>query len=192
MASMVQQWYATYNPTMHAIIRIKPGRSVDVVDFIKKKWKELVPNQPVKIIFFDDNLEKLYKEEKRFRTIVLLFTMTSIFIAGMGLFGLAMFTTKRRTKEIGIRKVLGANNSTVVRLILGEFLFLVIAAGVVSIPITIWFMDKWLTSFAYHIQPKPEYFISSILIAAAIVTLTLLVQILRATKANPVESLRYE
>ena len=150
------------------------------------------PEQSARITFFDESLEKLYSEEKRFRTIVLLFTITSIFIAGMGLFGLAMFITKRRTKEIGIRKVLGARTGSIVRLIINEFLVLVLIAGVVSIPITIYFVDKWLSGFAYHISPKVIYFVFSTLIAAAIVVVTLLLQTLKAAKANPVESLRYE
>lgn len=175
-----------------AIIRVKEGKSIQVVNYIKKKWNELSPETPPIIGFFDDNLDKLYQEEKRFRTIVTLFSITSIFIAGMGLFGLAMYVTQRRTKEVGIRKVLGARNGSIIRLIVNEFLILVLIAGVASIPITIWFMDKWLSGFAYHITCKPIYFVFSILIASTIVVATLLFQTLKAARSNPVESLRYE
>lgn len=175
-----------------AIVRIKPGKIVDVVDFVKKKWSEIASSTPTRIVFFDSNLEQLYNEEKRFRTIVLLFTITSIFIAGLGLFGLAIFITKRRTKEIGVRRVLGAKNSSIIKLILGEFVLLVLFAGIISIPITLWFMNKWLLNYAYHSPIKPIHFVISILIATLIVTLTLLVQTLKAAKVNPVESLRYE
>jgi len=175
-----------------AIVRTKPGKIVEAVDLIKKEWKELYSEGSPIIGFFDDNLKKLYMEEKRFGAIVLLFSITSIFIAGMGLFGLAMLITKRRTKEVGIRKVLGARNGSIVRLIVNEFILLVLVAGALSIPITIYFMDKWLAGFAYHVTLKPSYFILSILIAAAIVIMTLLLQTLKAARSNPVESLRYE
>jgi len=184
-----------YHPTNFCnavIVRARPGKSFEVVDFIKKRWATLVPEQPACISFFDDDLGNLYTEEKRFSIIVLLFTITSIFIAGIGLFGLAMFTIRGRTKEIGIRKVLGARNGSIVRLIVNEFLVLVLIASVVSVPITIWFMDKWLSRFAYHIPIKSAFFVFSTLIAMVIVLATLLLQTLKAANSNPVESLRYE
>jgi putative ABC transport system permease protein len=184
--------YYRPNDVRSAIVRFKAGKLKDVIEFIDSKWKTISPDKPLMIKFFDDELGKLYTEEKRFSIIVVLFSILSIFIAAMGLFGLSLFLAERRTKEIGVRKVLGASNYSVVRLMFSNFVMLVFIAGAISTPIAVIFAKGWLANFAYRINLNPWIYLLSAAIALAIVTVTLSFQTLRVARKNPVDSLRYE
>jgi putative ABC transport system permease protein len=119
-------------------------------------------------------------------------TGLAIFIACLGLFGMVSFTTERRTKEIGIRKVLGATVSGIIGLLTKEFVILVIIAGVVASPIAYYVMNKWLNHFAYHAEIGIWMFVLACVIAMAITLLTVCYQAIKAAIANPVDALRYE
>ena len=134
----------------------------------------------------------MYNAEQKFGSIFGYFSSLAIFIACLGLFGLASFTVERKTKEIGIRKVLGANISNIINLLSKKFLFLVLLANITAWPAAYYFMNKWLQSFAYRIHIGISLFLLSGTITLLIALLTVSFQTIKAARANPVDSLRYE
>jgi putative ABC transport system permease protein len=173
-------------------VRLRPGNLADNLNTLKQVWKKVVPDQEFEYRFLDESVAAQYKEEQRTGTIVKLASAFSIFIACMGLFGLATLTVVRRTREIGIRKVLGASIASVVRLLSKEFLVLVIIAALVAFPLGWWAMNKWLEDFAYRIHIEWWVFPLAGIAALLIALLTVSFQAVRAALANPVKSLRTE
>jgi putative ABC transport system permease protein len=173
-------------------VRLRPGNLAGNLNTLKQVWKEVVPDQEFEYRFLDESVAAQYKEEQRTGTIVKLASALSIFIACMGLFGLATLTVVRRTREIGIRKVLGASVGSVVRLLSKEFLVLVIIAALVAFPLGWWAMNKWLEDFAYRIHIEWWVFPLAGIAALLIALLTVSFQAVRAALANPVKSLRTE
>ena len=133
-------------------VRLAPGDLQEKIDLIKTKWKQYVPGAPFDYYFLDENLESLYRAEQRLSKIFVLFTTLAIVIACLGLLGLATFTAEQRSKEIGIRKVLGATASHVVILMSGEFTKLVLISFMLAIPLAYLFLSKWLQGFAYKVD----------------------------------------
>jgi putative ABC transport system permease protein len=142
--------------------------------------------------FLDDDFEALYRGERRQAQLLTTFSLLAVAIACLGLYGLASFSTTRRTKEIGIRKTLGASVTDIVRLFTAEFGALVLLANVLAWPIAYFAMQRWLAGFAYRIELGPFVFIASGLLALAIATLTVAAVASRAARAKPVTALRYE
>jgi putative ABC transport system permease protein len=173
-------------------VKIDADKTTETVDKIKELWSTLVPDRPFEFTFQDEQVAKLYASEVKFQNLFSIFTLIAILIACLGLFGLSAYTAQQRTKEIGIRKVLGASVLSVTRLLSKEFLKLVLIAIVVSIPIAWYGMREWLQNFAYHVDLKPWMFVVSALAAIAIALLTVCFQSIRAATANPVNSLRNE
>jgi putative ABC transport system permease protein len=165
-----------------------------VLGKIEKAFKQVYPNnsQEFNPIFFDETIAKFYKQEKQFAQILNTATGIAIFISCMGLFGLVAFTTQRRTKEIGIRKVLGASVTQIVQLLSKDFLKLVILGIVIASPIAYWAMNKWLQDFAYRVDISWWIFALAGIVAIVIALLTVSYQSIRAALANPVKSLRTE
>jgi putative ABC transport system permease protein len=161
---------------------------------IKKTYNEVYPNasQEFNPIFFDETIAKFYKKERQFAQILNTATGIAIFISCMGLFGLVAFTTQRRTKEIGIRKVLGASVTQIVNLLSKDFLKLVILGIVIASPIAYWAMNKWLQDFAYRVEISWWIFALAGIVAIVIALLTVSYQSIKAALANPVKSLRTE
>jgi predicted permease len=160
---------------------------------IEKAFKEIYPNgQAFEPTFFDETIAKFYDAEKRFAQILNTATGIAILISCMGLFGLVAFTTQQRTKEIGIRKVLGASVSQIVRLLSKDFLRLVILGIVIASPIAYWAMNQWLQDFAYRVEISWWIFALAGITAIAIALLTVSYQSIKAALANPVKSLRTE
>jgi putative ABC transport system permease protein len=161
---------------------------------VKQKSSEIFkrhfPNTVVDTYFADDSIEKQYQAEKRFSTIFFVFSTLSLGIACMGLFSLVSYSVETRTKEIGIRKVLGASMASILRLITQEFLVLVFIAGLIAIPFSYYFMTSWLQDFAYHINLSGETFLYAMGVAICISMVTVSVKSIRAALANPVKSLR--
>ncbi len=173
-------------------VRLEPGNIREGVESVRAVWDSLVPTRPFVYSFLDENLDVLYRSEQQTASIFNIFSALSIFIACLGLFGIATYTAERRTKEIGIRKVLGASVTGIVGLLSKEFLKLVIFSNIIAWPVAYIAMNKWLENFAYRIEPGLTLFITASLIAIVIALLTISYQAIRAAMTNPVESLRYE
>ncbi len=173
-------------------VRLKAGNLAASLATLKQVWKNVVPDQEFEYRFLDETIAAQYRQEQRTSTIANLASALSIFISCMGLFGLATLTVVRRTREIGIRKVLGASVSSVVRLLSKEFLVLVIVAALIAFPLGWWAMNKWLEDFAYRIHIEWWVFPVAGIAALAIALLTVSFQAIKAALANPVKSLRTE
>ena len=173
-------------------VRLRAGNLAANLATLKQVWKNVVPDQEFEYRFLDESIAAQYKQEQRTSTIVKLASALSIFISCMGLFGLATLTVVRRTREIGIRKVLGASVSSVVRLLSKEFLVLVIIAALIAFPLGWWAMNKWLEDFAYRIHIEWWVFPVAGIAALLIALITVSFQAIKAALANPVKSLRTE
>ena len=179
-------------PNWEMAIRLTRGDSDKKIDLVKSLWKKYADNAPFEYTFLDKNFEAKHQTEKRIGLLFLLFTSLAIFIACLGLFGLAAFITEQRTKEIGIRKVVGASVREIVLMINRDFMRLVGIANLVAWPVAWWIMHTWLNEFAFRI-PFPWWVL---LIAGAVTLLIAFISIsfqaVRAAEGNPVRSLRTE
>jgi hypothetical protein len=176
----------------YILIKLDSGDIPSTLANIESTWKTFFPDTPFDYHFLDEAYGKLYRTEQRMGTLFNYFTGLAIFISCMGLFGLASFMAERRTKEIGIRKVLGAQVSGVVILLNKEFIKWVLLANIVAWPVAYYAMSKWLQGFAYRTNMGVWSFALATLIALAIAVLTVSYKSIKAAIANPVDSLRYE
>jgi putative ABC transport system permease protein len=159
---------------------------------IQVLWNKDVPSVPFEYTFLDDEVNKQYETETTLSSIINSFTGMAVLISCLGLFGLAAFSAERRTKEIGIRKVLGATVTSIVRLLSREFLQLILVALLLAIPIAWWATYKWLQGFAYRVPLNWWMFALAGAVAICIALLTVSFQAIRAALANPIRSLRSE
>jgi len=159
---------------------------------MKAAWAGINAKTPFEYTFFDDDYNKLYINEVQTKKLFITFSLMAIFIGCLGLFGLASFTVVRRTKEIGMRKILGASVGGIIVILSKEYVKWVALANVFAWPFAYYFMRKWLAGFAYHIDLNIIAFIVSGALALIIALLTVSVQTFKAATANPVDSLRYE
>ncbi len=173
-------------------IRITGEKIPDTLAFIGEKMKVFSPKYPFEYSFFDDVFDRAYRSEQRIGSIFSTFALLTIFIACLGLFGLSSFTAESRTKEIGIRKVLGASSSTIIVLLSRDYIKRVLIAYLIVLPLGFWAMNRWLENFAFRIKVGIFPFLLAALIALAIAILTVSYQTLKAAAANPADSLRYE
>jgi putative ABC transport system permease protein len=173
-------------------VRILPGDLEHTLGFIRQKWESTFPGEQFEFGFLDNRIQKLYEREQSMRNIFVVFTSLSILVACLGLFGLATFMAEVRTKEIGIRKTLGASSGSVTFLLSREFIKWILLANVVAWPAAYYLMNRWLTNFAYRIKIGVGVFILSVIILVFVSLGTIVVQTLRAALANPVDALRYE
>lgn len=180
------------NSFYQACVRISPRRIPDTLAFLETKWRSIYPEYPFEYHFLDSTIRDRYRSEERVGRIVTVFTILAICISCLGIFGLSSYTAEQRTKEIGIRKVLGASVSSIYRHVSREFVLLVILANVFVWPLAYWLLDKWLQSFAYRVSLAWWTFAMTGSGILLISLLTVSWQILRAATANPVDSLRYE
>jgi putative ABC transport system permease protein len=174
------------------VIRTRPDDLKGTLVYIRNKWNEFTPNYPFVYSFLDEDFDKLYKSEERLGKIFIYFSLLSIFIACLGLVGLASFSTEQRTKEIGIRKVLGASVSNIVLLLSKEFTKWVLIANIIAWPITFYTMNRWLQNFAYRVNIGIWTLILTTLFAFMIALVSVSYQSIKVALANPVESLKYE
>jgi ABC-type antimicrobial peptide transport system permease subunit len=174
-------------------VKHRPGNVADVLSFLKTKWDKFVgAHIPFRYDFIDEDIKNWYQTEHRVGKIFRYFTILTVFIACLGLFGLASFTAEQRTKELGIRKILGARVSALVILLVKEFAKWVLIANLIAWPIAYFVARNWLKRFAYQIELGFEVFIVSAVVALFIATCTVSYQAIRAATANPIDSLRYE
>ncbi len=172
--------------------RIQAGRIREAIQFIENQWTKFVPEQPFEYTFFNDQFQLSYQHELQSEKIFSSFAILAIFIACLGLFGLASFTVSRRTKEIGIRKTLGATEINVVKILSGDFLKWILIANFVAVPIAWFAMNSWLQNFAFKTELSWWIFVLSGCLALIIAVLTISTQTIKAALANPANSLRYE
>lgn len=173
-------------------VRIKPDDYQGTISYLQNTWKKFAGNQAFDYNFLDRNLAHLYIAEQRTSKIATTFAVLAIFIACLGLLGLAAFITEQRTKEIGIRKVLGASIPSLLFMLSKEFLKWVLIANIIAWPVAYYVMNNWLKDFAYKININLWIFLLSGIIALAIALLTVSSHAIKAAIANPIKSLRYE
>jgi len=173
-------------------VRVRAGRAADALAFIEKTYRQFEPNSVFTYQFLDQNFARQYATEQKQSQILLIFTALAIFIACLGLFGLAAFTAEQRIKEIGVRKVLGASVASIVTLLSKDFLKLVLIAMVIACPLAWYAMNWWLQDFAYKIDIEWWVFALAGLLAVGIALLTVSFQSVKAALMNPVKSLRSE
>lgn len=183
-----------FNPKdfRYIAVRLGPGNISETMALLEKKWKELDSTGTFDYAFLEESLIGQYRSEERLSDIFSYFSILAIFIACLGLFGLASFTAEQKTKEIGIRKVLGAPVSGIVFLLSKEFTKWVFAANILAWPIAYFVMQKWLQNFAFRISLGIGTFLLAALLALLIALITVSYQSLKTALANPIESLRYE
>ncbi len=174
------------------MIRIRPENVFDTLDFLREKWDEIVPDVPCDYNFLDEEIDRQYREERRWFRIAGYATLFAVFIACLGAFGLTSLTVARRTKEIGIRKTLGAPTSRIVSLLTGEYVVLVGIAALIAWPATYVAAERWLRDFAYRVDPGLGTFLLGGVLMLLMVLLAVSIQVTRAARANPVDALRYE
>jgi putative ABC transport system permease protein len=164
----------------------------DTMAIVESQWKSLYPNHPFESFFLDTDFDQQYRSDEQVGKILGIFTVLGLFIACLGLLGLASFTTESRTKEIGIRKVLGASVPGIVIMLSKQFTKWVFLANIIAWPLAYYFMSKWLKNFAYRTDMNILIFILSAFLVLAVALLTVCFQSIRAATTNPADSLRYE
>ncbi len=189
---MISPLYMTYFPQGGLIFKVNTGDVQGLLAAMKKVWDDYRTEEPFTYSFMDDLFSNVYASEQRTARVLNVFSVLIIFVACLGLFGLATYTAEQRTKEIGIRKVLGARAAQVIRLLSGDFLKLVLIASCIAFPVAWWGMSKWLQNFAYRIEIHWWVFVVAAALALLIALLTISFQAIKAAMANPVKALRTE
>ncbi|HVW72677.1 MAG TPA: ABC transporter permease [Rhizomicrobium sp.] len=180
------------NDSPFVSVRIAAGHVPEVLAFVDHSWSQLSPNVAVDRRFLDDSFDRLYLDDQKQGEMLGVFVAVAIFIACLGLFGLAAFTAGRRTREIGIRKVFGARTRDLVFLLLWQFSIPVLIANAIAWPVAWYYLHGWLQGFAYHVPLSPLYFIGAGGAAMLIAWLTVFTHARRVAGANPIHALRYE
>lgn len=173
-------------------VRLKSGKYDDVISYINKSWKKFANNLPIEYTFLNEEYDTLYKNEKQTKQLFVVFSMLAIFIACLGLLGLTSYMVEQRTKEVGIRKVLGASTSTITLILSANFVRWVLLSNLFAWPIAYYLMTKWLEDFAYRVSISWWIFIVAGLLSILIALITISYQSIKAATRNPIESLRYE
>ena len=179
-------WY------FNACVKISSNNIGATLSFIQDKWEEIYPDYPFEYHFLDETLRSRYQSEQVTGMIVFSFTVLALIISCLGLFGLSSYTAERKTKEIGVRKVLGASSLSIVTKISREFVLLVLIANIIAWPISYYFVQKWLQNFAFRAPIDPLLFIYTLLAAVVIAVVTISWQIINAARKKTVDSLKYE
>ncbi len=178
--------------TGRLLVRIHPENVPGTIAFIKEKWAEVAPNQTFRFSFIDEDLDKQYKKEERWNLMIQYATGFAIFIAALGAFGLAALAVARRTKEIGIRKVLGASQAQILSLLSREFVLYIALSSLIAFPIAYYATNQWLQTFAYRTELGIGTFLLGSIALFLVVLTTVTTQTLKAARANPADALRDE
>ena len=176
----------------YVALRIGAGDVPEVIAHVEATWKRLFPGYAFDAFFLDGDFERQYRAEERLADVLALFGGLAVLVACLGLFGLAAFSAEQRTKEIGIRKALGASAASIAALLSKDFARLVLVAVLLAAPVAFFAMRHWLEGFAYHIVLGPDVFLLAGGLALAVALLTVSYHAIKAATADPVESLRYE
>ena len=189
---MVMGMQPYLNAYRYVSVRIQPDDVAGTLAFLEKQWKAFEPGYPYRYFFLDEDFRRLYEQEQRLGQIFGYFTLLAILVACLGLFGLASFITEQRTKEIGVRKVLGASAAGIVVMLSKEFTKLVLIASVVAFPIAYYLAKYLLQDFAYRVEISAGLFLAAGLAALVIAWATVSYQSIRAATSDPIKALRYE
>lgn len=173
-------------------VRFQPGGTASALEDLGRMWQSYYPEIPLVYSFLEDDIDRLYLPEERLGTLLGVCAFLAVVLTFLGLFNLVSLTMYQRTKEIGVRKILGATRPQLVQLMSKEFVVMAIAGSVIAWPIAYLVMDSWLRDFAYRIAPSPALFFLVGLAVLAIATVTVGLHVLKATRVNPIEALRYE
>ena len=184
--------YWPAHPVESLFVRIRDGHTQDALSFIDRTWHAFAPSIAIQRHFLDDDYDRQFQTDDREGILFNLFVGIAIFIACLGLFGLAAFSTERRTKEIGLRKTFGARTGNIVWMLLRQFSVPVLIANAIAWPVAWYYLQGWLQGFAYRITLSPLYFLGAGAIALVIAWATVLVHAMRVARANPIHALRYE
>lgn len=179
-------------PTHFLSVRIRPGDTEKAIDFIETQWRTFLADQPLEYQFFDEQLQRAYVNEMRTGQVITAFSILAIVIACLGLFGLVSFASEQRTKEIGIRKVLGASVKGIVVLLSKDFLRWIVLANLIAWPAAYYAMNLWLQNFAFRIDLEWWMFLLATLGTLLVAVFTMSFRSIRAATKNPVDSLHYE
>jgi len=183
-----------YDPTQcrDLAVRIAPAGVQKTMGLLKAKWKEILPQKPFDSFFLDEAFDGQYRAEERIGKLAMRFSLLAIFVSCLGLFGIASFTTEQRTKEIGVRKVLGASAGVIVRMLSREYLLLVAIGNLIAWPAAFVMMRTWLDNFAYRTSIGLWIFLAAGILSIAVSLLTVSTQSVRAARTDPIRSIRYE
>jgi putative ABC transport system permease protein len=176
----------------HLVLSTGGSRFNEVIADLETIWKKNIIDTPFEFSFLDDNLKKQYEEDEKVSQVITSFTFIALAICCLGLYGLSTYMAERRIKEIGVRKVLGANVRQIVAMMSLEFVKLVVVAFAVSVPLAWYLMSEWLGGFAYRIEIGTDIFVFAGVLALVVALLTVSYESVRAASANPVNSLRTE
>ena len=180
------------NAFQYVTVRISSVSVSETLAFLEKTFKELLPRFEYRYFFVDDDFRQKYPNEEKVRSIYTYFGLLAVFVACLGLFGLASFIVERRTKEIGIRKALGAGVRRIVFLLSGEFVRAVLLANLIAWPLAFFILNRWLRTFAYRISISWWFFLLGGVLSVLVAFVTVSYQSVRSARANPVDTLRYE
>ncbi len=178
----------SYRVTM----KTQAGKHAEAVQAAKSVWKQFFPDEPFEYAFLDDAFNKLYQSDTRTSRLILIFSVLAVVIAVLGLFGLSTFAIERRTKEIGMRKILGASVAGIINMLTKEFLLLVTIAFAIAVPIAWWAMSHWLDDFAYRINISVWIFVIGGILTLIIALIAIGTQAIKAATANPVKAIKAE
>ncbi|MCK5075149.1 MAG: hypothetical protein KAR38_02185, partial [Calditrichia bacterium] len=174
------------------LVKLNTNNINETMNALDQKWQSVVSDYPMEFQFLDEHLDRLYRADQRIEKIINVFTFLALFIAILGLFGMASYIAEQRTKEIGIRKVLGATIPGILTLLSKEFVKWILIANVIAFPIGWFVMNKWLQSFSYRMDLNIWLFVFSGILALTVAIITVSIQAFKAATANPVEALKYE
>ena len=177
---------------LYVLVRFNTSDVGHAISTIKQAWSKTYPDDPFIYTFLNSDISNLYLAEEARGKIFGTFAILAILIACLGLYGLASFTAEKRTREIGMRKVLGASIPDLMHLISRDFLMLILVANLIAWPVAYYVMNRWLDNFAYRVDVEPMIFMAAGILAIVIALLSVSYHAIRAALANPVDSLRYE
>jgi putative ABC transport system permease protein len=173
-------------------VRISGNSTNKTLAYIENTWTSFMEQQPIHMTFLEEDLNVLYENENKTAAVFNIFAVLAIFIAALGLLGLASFSAALRTKEVGIRKAMGASISSVLVVLSREFIWLIMAATLAAWPLAYFFMKDWLQDYPSRITLEPRVFLVSSLLAFLIAAITVILRVYQAASMNPIKSLRYE
>ncbi len=178
--------------TPYYAVKVQTSEISETVDGIRAVWEKVFPDTVFNYFFLDEKYDRQYSADSQFGQIVFIFSFLTIFIACLGLFGLSSYTISQRTKEIGIRKVLGASAGSIVKLLSTSFIRTVLIAALIAIPISYYAMSEWLSGYSVRISLSMWVFAGSVLALLVLAMATVSIQTFRTAASNPVDSLRQE
>jgi putative ABC transport system permease protein len=173
-------------------VHYKEGTLSNLLPALEAEWKKAAPERPFRYSTIEEIVEGLYSTEKNLSAIISIFALFTLLIAAFGLFGLTLFTSRARTKEIGIKKVFGSSEESIIFSFLKSNILLVLIASLLSVPLTFYLMNGWLNKFSYHTKISWWFFAVAFVIAAIVVLATVLIHSFKAARINPVDALRHE